>query len=199
MEFMKGLPDNHFDLSIVDPPYGIHEKLMNGAGHMKNSPQRERYKEKQWDKETPTKEYFAELFRISETQMIWGGNYFDLPPTRGIIAWVKPPMKNHPHFSQWEMCWTSKDFSAKVIYQNPAHMEGGSIHPTQKPIGLYKKLLRLQAKPGDTIFDSHVGSGSIRIACHDLDFEFTGCEIDADYHAAQEARFQKHCDQLRLF
>ena len=198
MQFMRGLPDNAFELAICDPPYGIHDKLMNGAGHMKNSPQRERYKEKQWDKETPSPDYFLELFRVSRMQMIWGGNYFDLPPTRGVIAWVKPSMRNHPHFSQFEYCWTNKDFSAKVAYKNPAHFEGSSIHPTQKPVALYKWLLSNYAKPGDHIFDSHVGSGSIRIACHDLDFDFTGCEIDADYHAAQEARFIKHTDQLRL-
>lgn len=199
MDYMATLPDKAFDLAIVDPPYGIHSRLMNGAGHMKNSPQRMMYRQKQWDKETPKDSYFSELRRVSQIQIIWGGNYFNLPPTRGIIAWVKPSLRNHPRFSQWEMAWTSTDKSAQVVYKNPAYSEGRTIHPTQKPVALYKWLLKNYAKPGDRILDTHLGSGSIAIACHDMGFALTGIEIDADYITAARKRLADHQKQERLF
>lgn len=198
MEGMKRYQDNHFDLAIVDPPYGIHERLMNGAGFMKVSPQKERYRLKQWDKETPNKEYFKELKRVSKNQIIWGGNYFDLPPTRCIIAWVKPPMKNHPYFSQWEMAWTSFSTSTKVVYQNPAHMDGQTFHPTQKPVQLYKWLLTNYAKEGDKILDTHMGSGSIAIACHYMGFGLTAFEIDKDYYDSALKRIKEQTAQIRM-
>lgn len=199
MKLMDRCPENFFDLAIVDPPYGIHKKLMNGAGHMKNSPQREMYKLKQWDKETPNEKYFNELMRVSKNQIIWGGNYFDLPTTRGIIAWIKPQMRNHPHFSQWEMGWTSFDKSAKVIYRNSSHYEGKNIHPTQKPIKLYEEVLDIYAKEGDKILDTHLGSGSIAIACHNRKFELTACELDNEYYEASIKRIEQHIAQLTLF
>lgn len=200
IKLMARYEDNHFDLAIVDPPYGIHDKLFNGAGFMKNSPQKQRYREKQWDKEIPSNNYFTELQRVSKNQIIWGGNYFHLKPTRGIIAWVKPQMKNHPHFSQWEMAWTSFDKSAKVIECNTAALEdGNTTHPTQKPIKLYEWLLMNYAKEGDKILDTHLGSGSIAIACHNLGFDLTACELDADYYNAAIKRINEHKSQTRLF
>ena len=200
MDAMKEMPNNAFDLAIVDPPYGIHDKLFNGAGFMKNSPQKERYREKQWDKDIPSDEYFKELERVSKNRIIWGGNYFPLKPTRGIIAWVKPQMKNHPAFSQWEMAWTSFDKSAKVVESNTAALEdGNTTHPTQKPIKLYEWLLMNYAKEGDKILDTHLGSGSIAIACHNLKFDLTGYELDAEYYEAATKRLTQHQAQQRLF
>lgn len=199
MLLMARYDDNYFDLAIVDPPYGVHKRLLNGAGHMKNSPQRMKYKENQWDKEIPFEEYFVELFRVSRNQIIWGGNYFGLPKTRCVIAWVKPTMKNHPHFSQWEMGWTSFDSSAKVVYNNPANSEGKSIHPTQKPIKLYEWLLHNYAKQGDKILDTHGGSMSIAIACHNLKFDLTTCELDEEYYKDGLKRLENHKKQLRMF
>ena len=199
MEGMARYPDKYFDLAIVDPPYGIHDKLFNASGFLKNSPQKNRYKEKQWDKKTPNKEYFIELQRVSKNQIIWGGNYFDLKPTRGIIAWIKPQMKNHPAFSQWEMAWTSFNKSAKVVEYNTAFLEDGdTFHPTQKPIALYKWLLSNYAKQSDKILDTHLGSGSSRIAAYEMGFDFTGFELDKDYFEAQEKRYRNHIAQLKL-
>ena len=200
MEAMAGFDDNQFDLAIVDPPYGIHDKLFNGAGFMKNSPQKKRYREKQWDKEIPSDEYFVELERVSKNRIIWGGNYFPLKPTRGIIAWVKPQMKNHPAFSQWEMAWTSFDKSAKVVESNTAALEdGNTMHPTQKPVKLYEWVLMNYAKEGGKILDTHLGSGSIAIACHNLGYDLEGYELDKDYYIAAKKRLQEHQSQLRMF
>ena len=200
MEAMAGFDDNQFDLAIVDPPYGIHDKLFSGGGFMKNSPQKKRYREKQWDKEIPSDEYFKELERISKNRIIWGGNYFPLKPTRGIIAWVKPQMRNHPAFSQWEMAWTSFDKSAKVVESNTAALEDGNTnHPTQKPIKLYEWLLMNYAKEGDKILDTHLGSGSIAIACHNLGYDLEGYELDKDYYIAAKKRLQQHQAQIRMF
>lgn len=200
MEAMAGFDDNQFDLAIVDPPYGIHDKLFSGAGFMKNSPQKERYREKQWDKEIPSNEYFEELERVSKNRIIWGGNYFPLKPTRGIIAWVKPQMRNHPAFSQWEMAWTSFDKSAKVVESNTAALEdGNTTHPTQKPVKLYEWLLMNYANEGDKILDTHLGSGSIAIACHNLGYNLEGYELDKDYYIAAKKRLQEHQSQLRMF
>lgn len=208
MEFMRALPDKHYDLAIVDPPYGIgvdgeivlsKEASKRGNGTMATV-MREKYKSKSWDSATPTPEYFQELFRISTNVIIWGGNYFDLPPTKGVICWDKK--QPFGIFSAWEMAWTSFSSPAKMFrFDNKGFMnnEGSNIHPTQKPVALYKWLLQNYAKPGQTIFDSHVGSGSIRIACHDLGFDFEGCEIDEDYWEAQEKRYKTHIAQGRLF
>lgn len=195
MEFMKDIPDKYYELAIVDPPYGLDKKLSVGAGKLKNRAFRAMYKNSsQWDIK-PNDLYFTELFRISQNQIIWGGNYFNLPPTRGIICWDK--VQPWDNFSQWELGWTSFDVSASLFkYDNRT---GDKIHPTQKPVALYKWLLQNYAKPHDKIFDSHVGSGSSRIACYDLGFDFEGCELDADYWQAQEARYQNHISQQSLF
>lgn len=206
--YMKDIPDNHFDLSLVDPPYGIggdslhsdraeknhlhSNRALSGAGKLKNRVLNTM--NTKWDI-SPTEEYFLELFRASKQQIIWGGNYFPLPPTRCIICWDKvQPWEN---FSQIEYAWTSFDYPAKLFRFD--NRTGGKIHPTEKPIALYKWLLTNFAKQGDKIFDSHLGSGSSRIAAWDLGFDFYACELDKDYHEAQEKRFQNHIQQASLF
>lgn len=194
MEYMKTVPDKYYELAIVDPPYGIGEsggvfRDRKGGGHRVLA-------KKSWDTSTPDKVYFDELIRISENQIIFGGNYFTdkLPVSRCWIYWSKMMGGD---FSDGELAWTSFDKVLKEFkFCNKYH---GKIHPTQKPIALYKWLLKNYAKPNDKIFDSHVGSGSIRIACHDMGFDFTGCELDPDYWKAQEERFKSHTMQGDLF
>lgn len=193
MEFMKGIPDKYYELAIVDPPYGIDAGNMTG-GAGKN---KQWEKGKCWDKDIPNEAYFIELSRISKNQIIWGGNYFPLPPTKCFLIWDK---KNDGRdFAECELAWSSFDSVARMYRMRPMNMDGGKIHPTQKPVALYKWLLKNYAKPNDKIFDSHVGSGSIRIACHDMGFDFEGCEIDKDYWEAQEKRYQSHTMQNDLF
>lgn len=195
MQLMARYPDNHFELAIVDPPYGLGDRLVNG-GHKKNPMEKFRkdYEKKRWDI-APNKDYFAELFRISKNQIIWGGNYFNLPPTRCVLCWDKKQMM--PTFSRWEMGWTSFDKPAK-IYEKVVY-DKNRTHPTQKPVKLYEWLLMNYAKEGDKIIDTHLGSGSIAIACHNLGFDLTACEIDKEYYDAAKNRFEWHKKQLRLF
>lgn len=193
MEFMKGIPNKYYELAIIDPPYGIDVANMNmGAGKSARCSNIENrmWKPKDWDAEQPTEEFFSELQRVSVNQVIWGGNYFKLSPTRCFVVWDKGAGMRGRSFSECEYAWTSFKSSARIIEANP--VQPSRIHPTQKPVALYKWLLKNYAKPNDKIFDSHVGSGSIRIACHDMGFDFEGCEIDKDYWEAQEARFQQH-------
>ena len=196
LEYMKTLPDKAFDLCICDPPYGIIESGGQTGGHNGLFSNRA-YKNgiiSAWDSKPP-KEYFVELFRVSKNQIIWGGNYFDLPPTRCVICWDKcQPWEN---FSQWEMAWTSFGKPAGLFKFD--NRTGDKIHPTQKPVALYEWLLTHYAKPGDKILDTHLGSGSSRIAAYDLGFDFVGCEIDPDYFKAQEERFAAHTAQESLF
>jgi|WetSurMetagenome_2_1015567.scaffolds.fasta_scaffold07149_12 site-specific DNA-methyltransferase (adenine-specific) len=217
MEYMKTVPDKNFDLAICDPPYGLNADLMNmgsstqngkkyistaqrvsksrhtGSGKLKNRFLNQHSKEfESWDK-APSKEYFTELFRISKNQIIWGGNYFDLPPCRCFVSWDKiQPWEN---FSQAEFAWTSFDMPAKVvrISTTGGNNKETKIHPTQKPISLYAYLLKTSAKSGDNIFDSHLGSGSSRIAAYKLGFDFVGCEISKNYFDAEEKRFNQEC------
>lgn len=177
MEWMKDIPDKWYNLVIVDPPYQLPKDSSNGRGKLKNRVFNRGNIAERWDKK-PTKEYFDELFRISKNQIIWGGNYFDLPPCRCFVCWDKcQPWEN---FSQVEMAWTSFDKPAKLFrYDN---RRGGKIHPTEKPIELYAYLLNTFASKGDKIFDSHFGSLSIGIACYELGFELDACEIDEEYY-----------------
>ena len=148
-----------------------------------------------WDYEPPKKEFFDELRRISKNQIIWGGNYFDLPPTRGIICWDKE--QTFLNFSQWEMAWTSFDTTAKIFrfsnrgFTCPEKQE--RIHPTQKPVALYAWLLTHYAKPGDRIFDPMMGSQSSRIAAYKMGFDYVGCELDKEYFDKGCERFAKEC------
>jgi site-specific DNA-methyltransferase (adenine-specific) len=195
MEYMAGLPDKAFDLAIVDPPYGIGDRLSDGGGKLKNTPMAVLYRESsKWDT-APTKEYFDELFRVSKNQIIWGGNYFDLPPSRCMICWDKA--QDMPTLSAWELGWTSFDKPSKIYKQTS--MNVNRFHPTQKPIALYKWLLSRYAKAGDKILDTHGGSGSICIACHDLGFDLDWIELDKDYYKSACERYKNHASQATLF
>lgn len=225
MAYMKTVPDKMFDLAIVDPPYGINApnmqmgqnlnradgwqhkesaavkarkgRLNAGSGKLKNRALNTLRCD--WDFYPPTPEYFAELKRVSVNQIIWGGNYFDLPPSRCVICWDKcQPWDN---FSQWEMAWTSFDKTAPMFkFSNTGGANAETkIHPTQKPVQLYKWLLNKYAKPGQKILDTHLGSGSSAIAAHYFGVDFVGCELDADYYAAAVKRFYEQTKQLDMF
>jgi site-specific DNA-methyltransferase (adenine-specific) len=196
LPFMKQCEDKQFDLAIVDPPYGI-DKLLHRSSYGNCTGSLTKYSDNRWDKETPTQEYFDELFRISKNQIVWGGNYFIdyLPSTRGILCWDK--QKHVPNFSAWEMAWTSFDCVAKIFRQ--LNIDPKRIHPTQKPVKLYKWLLTEFAKEGDKIIDTHLGSGSIAIACDELGFDLTACEIDKDYFDKANKRLNPYRKQQALF
>ena len=185
MAFMAGLPDKYFDLAVVDPPYGI------GAseGYARSLRRNKKVKEKKWDSTVPKSAYFKELFRVSKNQIIFGGNYFPLPPTRCFLIWDK---KNAGRdFADCEMAWTSFDKVARIFVKRVADDHLQRFHPTQKPVALYEWILRNYAKPGDKILDTHLGSQSSRIAAYKLGFDFWGCEIDDDYIREGNARFEK--------
>ena len=197
MELMKKFPDNYFDLAIVDPPYGINASEMTmGTGKNKKYS-----KGKKWDSETPSQLYFNELFRVSKNQIIWGGNYFNLPLIKGWIIWDKL-LNKEVSFADGEMAWNSFDKVLKIIkhqYSGFIGADNERIHPTQKPIKLYHKLLDLYANEGDKILDTHLGSGSIAIACHDYEFELTACELDKEYYDKAIQRIVNHTNQTKLF
>lgn len=191
MNIMRNMPDKAFDLAIVDPPYGIQINKSGRVGHYGGG-------HKVWDNSVPEASYFKELFRVSRHQIIWGGNYFGLPATRSFIVWDKQQPES-VSFAMCEFAWTSFDKSAKMFRMRPQNMDEIRIHPTQKPVALYKWLLTNYAKPGDRILDTHLGSGSICIACHDLGFEMTGIELDWDYYEAAKKRLEEHQMQQTLF
>jgi len=193
MEYMATLPDKAFELAIVDPPYGIN--INNNMGRRRGV-KHSSYAPTVWDNSIPDKKYFTELFRVSENQIIWGGNYYYLPPTPCWILWDKG-FSPDVTFAQFEMAWTSFDSSCKKYDQTSA--QSNRIHPTQKPVSLYKWLLSRYAKPGDRILDTHGGSGSICIACHDLGFDLTWMELDEDYYNAACKRYKDHAAQAVLF
>lgn len=195
MEGMKQYPDKYFDLAIVDPPYGINfAKTHTGKGWTVRE-------SKDWDKEIPPSEYWEQLFRISKNQIVWGGNYMTefLQPSMGWIFWDKG--QRNFSLADGELAWTSFNKALRVYEYSRAKLNNnrGGLHPTEKPIDLYRWILQKYAKQGDKILDTHVGSGSSRIACYDYGFDFTGFEIDKDYWEAQEKRFQNHIAQLKLF
>lgn len=205
MEYMRSLPDNAFDLAIVDPPYGIGENakrstVANITKKWKSAKPKE-YKIKNWDKCKPEKEYFDELFRVSYNQIIWGGNYFGLPASPCWIFWDKKNGDND--FSDGELAWCSFNSAVRKFeylwngFQKQKPEE--RFHPTQKPVALYKWLLSKYAKPGQKIIDTHGGSGSICIACHDLGYDLTWIELDADYYNAACKRYKTHASQATLF
>jgi site-specific DNA-methyltransferase (adenine-specific) len=192
MQVMARYPDKYFDLAIVDPPYGIGEKFKGGKSGKMNFNE---VVEKGWDN-VPNKEYFTELQRVSKNQIIWGGNYFDLPPTRCFIIWDKC-ISDDFSLAMAELAWTSFDKLAKIFkYSVPKY---GKVHPTQKPVKLYRWLLDKYAKQGDKILDTHLGSGSIAIACHDMGFDLVATEIDKDYYEAACKRFNEQTKQQKLF
>ena len=207
MVLMARYPDNYFDLAIVDPPYGIGEKgQRNKTGDRPNekwkNPKSQKYKSFD-DSKPPTKEYFQELKRVSKNQVIWGANYFTeyLSPSKGWIVWnKKADIKEH--LSMCELAWTSFDKKCNMY----EHLWAGfkkkykvnRIHPTEKPKELYEWLLMNYAKEGDKILDTHLGSGSIALACHNLNFDLTACELDQDYYKAALKRIENHTKQQRL-
>ena len=191
MLLMARYPDNYFDLAIVDPPYGIDINSSGRLGHYGG-------KGKTWDSNIPEEKYFKELFRVSKNQIIWGGNYFNLSPTRCFLIWDKQQPEN-VSFASCEFAWTSFNESAKTFYKRPQNADTERIHPTQKPVDLYKWLLDKYAKESKTILDTHLGSGSIAIACHDYGFELIACELDADYYDKAIERIKNHVSQLTMF
>jgi len=191
MELMDRYPDNHFDLAICDPPYGISINSSGRLGHYGGNG-------KIWDNNIPDEKYFIELSRVSKNQIIWGGNYFDLPATRCFLIWDKQQPENIS-FASCEFAWTSFDKSAKTFYKRPQNADNIRIHPTQKPVKLYEWILINYAKEGDKILDTHLGSGSIAIACHNLKFNLTACELDNDYYKASMKRLENNKKQLQLY
>lgn len=214
MEYMRTLPDKAFDLAVVDQPYGdgnggkmkrfggmfgavYGEKTRAHVAERDKAPQYKRRRSIEWDV-APKEEYFQELFRVSCNQIIWGGNYFSLPPTRCFLILRKTNVPENFSMAMCEYAWTSFDGNAKVFDFN-MQRQPGRFHPTQKPVKLYEWILHRFAKPGEKILDTHLGSGSSRIAAYNLGFEFVGCEIDPEYFKLQELRFAEQTAQERLW
>jgi site-specific DNA-methyltransferase (adenine-specific) len=198
MEYLATLEDNAFELAIVDPPYGIDVTKMT----LGNGKKKIHRGQTNWDAQTPSKEYFYHLFRVSRNQVIWGANYMTphLPASMGWVYWDKGTGEND--FSDGELAFTSfhralRSFKKSWVGAN-ANNGTARIHPTEKPIQLYEWLLMNYAKEGDRILDTHLGSGSIAIACHNLGFDLVGCELDADYFNAAEKRLKQHQSQMRI-
>ncbi len=205
MEGMKRYPDKYFDLAIVDPPYGIRQYGHRGNNRSKLAKTRD-YHKALWDQPAPDLEYFNELRRISKHQIIWGANNYPEHLTKSScwIVWDKQNGDNH--FADCELAYASFDTAVRQFTFRWAGMLQGNmaekedrIHPTQKPVQLYKWLLKNYAKPGDKILDTHLGSGSSRIAADQMGFDFTGFELDKDYFEAQEKRFREYKSQLTIF
>ena len=193
---LKRFADNHFDLAIVDPPYGIGMDGGNVGYKGFNN-----FEKKDWDKEIPSNEYFAELFRVSKNQVIFGGNYFGLPPTRCYLVWDKGEGFYNRTYAECELAWTSFDANTCKIKYDPLAKGDykGKIHPCQKPVTVYDWILQKYAKPNDLILDTHLGSGSSRIAANKGGFNFIGFETDKEYYEKQEKRFKNFTAQQRLF
>jgi len=201
IEGMKQYPDNHFDLAIVDPPYGIDLANMNmGIGKSKKASKAKnrKWKAKNWDEEVPNQEYFKELFRVSKNQIIWGGNYFNLGACSNFITWDKE-IPEGLSFSDVEFAWTSFSGANKIFRYSAYKNKAEKFHPTQKPPELYKWRIHKYAKQGDKILDTHLGSGSSRIAAYKGGFNFVGFEIDPEYIEKSTIRFNNHINQLTLF
>ena len=207
MLLMARYPDNYFDLAIVDPPYGINEsgdrnKADRPTAKWKN-PNSQIYKTFD-DTSIPNEKYFKELFRVSKNQIIWGGNYMTefLYPSKGWIVWNKK-VDIKEYLSMAELAWSSFDKKCNMFdylwagFKKKHQVE--RIHPTQKPVDLYKFILENYAKQGDKILDTHLGSGSIAIACHDYGFDVTACELDESYYNSAMKRINNHVAQQKLF
>lgn len=184
MEGMKQYPDKFFELAIVDPPYGIG---MDGNNNWSGS----KHKVKDWDNDAPSVEYFNELFRVSKNQIIWGCNHFISRMPYNSKCWIVWDKKNDGFsFADAELAWTSFPSAVRFFRYHRGEQTDNRIHPTQKPVKLYKWLLTNYAKPGDKILDTHLGSGSIALACHELKYDLVGYEIDRDYFEAASKRLK---------
>jgi len=192
MDYMRELPDNAFDLAIVDPPYGIDVTKMN-MGSRKRS---QSDKGKSWDEAVPEGDYFDELFRVSRNQVIWGGNYFDLPSSQYFAIWDKGETMYGRDFAECEYAWVSSG-GTRICKKNPNQAD--RIHPTQKPQILYQWLLDNYAEKGQRILDTHLGSGSSAIAAHYFGCDFVGIELDEDYYTAASKRFKQMTAQVAMF
>lgn len=218
MELLKATPDKFYELAIVDPPYGINVMARMESAHLNNRSHQKytsagngtgkwlNYEPKPWDKTAPNKEFFTELIRASKRQIVWGAHVLChlLPVNKKWIVWHKTPQGMN--FSKCDLAWTSfpggVDYFYYLLNESNGflkHKDGGRIHPTQKPIKLYEWLLSNYAKAGDKILDTHLGSMSSVIACLNMGFEITGCELDADYFAAGIKRVEQSKKQERLF
>lgn len=208
MDGMRDTPDKYYDLAIVDPVYGD----VTQGGYMKNLDSTTnlakpiKYHLGIWNQKKTGKDYFEELFRISKNQIIWGGNYFVTLINRDSQGWIVWDKQRTGGFADCELAWTSFNKATRIfkfrwngMFQENMKEKESRIHPTQKPVALYAWLLNNYAKPGDKILDTHVGSGSSRIAAYDMGYDFTGYEIDPVYWEAQEKRFKEHTQQINLF
>ncbi|MCP5326783.1 MAG: site-specific DNA-methyltransferase [Oceanospirillaceae bacterium] len=204
IEGLKRFSDNYFDLAIVDPPYGINAS--KGTWGSSNKGKVTNYGKKDWDKQTPEQDYFLELRRVSKNQIVWGANHFISRMPFDSSCWLVWDKQNTGDFADCELAWCSFNTAVRkfvyrwngMLQQNMKNNEI-RIHPTQKPVALYEWILQNYASEGNLILDTHVGSGSSRIACDKGGFNFTGFEIDKDYWEAQEKRFSDYKRQLRLF
>lgn len=199
MLLMARYPDNYFDLAIVDPPYKIASQNKRGVGSRIDKSG----KMNGWNNELPSPEYFKELFRVSKDQIIWGANNYEgLPRTEYFTIWNKE--QSVDNFASLEYAWVSMGIGKPAkMYTYSIHKhnstKGDKIHPTMKPVQLYKYLLDTYTTSGFKILDTHLGSGSIAIACHDYGFELTACELDKDYYDASIKRIKTHVSQQRMF
>lgn len=220
--FMKDKPDNYYDLGIIDPEYGRGESGgVNRSGYVKQKNGSKlyvdgnKYKNKNWDTKPADKIYFDELFRVTKNQIIWGCNYYYTNFGSGRIIWDKcnegtdqsdceiaynsTTSRIDKFTYMWRGMMQGKSITEGHIQQGNKKLNETRVHPTQKPVALYKWLLTKYAKPGNKILDTHSGSGSLRIACHDLGFYLDSCEIDKDYYRDNQARYEQHTQQTELF
>lgn len=207
MDLLKRTPDNFYELAICDPPYGIDimeksDRLGKAKTKWKSGGKFKDYKYSEWDQSTPKEKYWNELFRVSKNQIIWGWNFYDFhfPKTKCFLVWDKIGRDDR---ADGEIAWTSFNKPAKVFRYSRAdayinHCDS-KIHPTQKPVKLYEWILMNYANEGDKILDTHGGSMSIAIACHNLGFDLTACELDEDYYKAALKRLKDHQSQIRMF
>ncbi len=194
MDGMAKFPDKYFDLAVVDPPYGIN--INNNMGR-RHGDKKSTYPRAFWDSKVPDKEYFDELFRVSQSQIIWGGNYYELPPTKCFLVWRKPNISEGMSFSMLEYAWTSLNSTSKEFIG--MSNEKDRIHATQKPIALYQWIFNLFAQHGMKILDTHVGSASSLIAAHDAGLTYIGFEIDEYYYKLSKKRLDEYTEQMNIF
>ena len=204
MRLMSRYPDGYFDLAICDPPYGLgrHKPIGNGDKRATGVARNKVWIGGEWDDNRPTKKYFTELQRVSKNQIVWGGNYFAdlLPQSNKWLIWDKMQRVDQ---SDCELAWTSFDGALRVFSYHCSKLQGfmnpNRFHPTEKPVPLYEWLLQNYATKGDKILDTHLGSGSIAIACHNMGFSLTACELDTEYFEAATKRIKQHQSQTRMF